>query len=584
MTAIEASQGAPVERAGQAVLVTGASKGIGAAIAIRLGALGYPVVVHYGRDEAGASATVDAIESAGGEARMLGFDVRDRAAIAATLGADIEAHGACWGIVLNAGITRDNAFPALAADDWDSVVRTNLDGFYNVLHPLIMPLVRRRDGGRIIAISSVAGLIGNRGQVNYSAAKAGLIGATKALAVELGKRRITVNCVAPGLIDTAMTEDLPLDEILAMIPLRRGRHRRRGGGHGCVPDVARGRIHHPSGDLGQRGPVLMHRVVVTGMAGLTSLGADWPTIKAAMQAGRTGIRHMTEWDRLEDLRTKLGGAIDDFDHTAVFSRKKGRSMGRVGVMAVHTAETALAQAGLLEDPRLHAGRAGVAYGSSYGSTPPTHDFVHFVNTGKATGLNATSYIRMMSHTTAVNIGVACRLTGRVITTSSACTSGSQGIGYAFEAIRYGKADIMIAGGGEELCPSMAVVFDTLFATSTSNDSPQTASRPFDRDRNGLVIGEGAATLVLENAELARARGATVLAEIIGFATNADGAHITQPAAGTQAIAQRLALEDAGITPQEVQFVSGHGTATDHGDVVEAQSTWRCSATGFRCIR
>jgi 3-oxoacyl-[acyl-carrier-protein] synthase II len=316
----------------------------------------------------------------------------------------------------------------------------------------------------------------------------------------------------------------------------------------------------------------MPRVVVTGMAGVTSLGADWPTIKAAMQAGRTGIRYMTEWDRLADLRTRLGGAIDDFDHTAIYARKKGRSMGRVAVLSVHAAERALAQAGLLDDPLLKSGRAGVAFGSSYGSTAPTRDFVHFMETGQAIGLNATSYIRMMSHTTAVNIGVACGLTGRVITTSSACTSGSQGIGYAFEAIRAGKADIMIGGGAEELCPTMAVVFDTLFATSTSNDSPQTASRPFDRDRNGLVIGEGAGALVLENAELARARGATVLAEIMGFCTNSDGAHITQPAAETQAVAQRLALEDAGIGAQDVQFISAHGTATDHGDVVEARST------------
>jgi 3-oxoacyl-[acyl-carrier protein] reductase len=209
------------ERAGQTVLVTGASKGIGAAIATRLGTEGYPVVVHYGRDEAGARAVVDAIEGAGGRARMLGFVVRDRATIATALGADVERNGAYWGVVLNAGITRDNAFPAMEGEDWDSVLRTNLDGFYNVLHPVIMPMVRRRDGGRIVAISSVAGLVGNRGQVNYSAAKAGLIGAAKALAVELGKRRITVNCVAPGIIETAMTQDLPLDEILALIPLRR---------------------------------------------------------------------------------------------------------------------------------------------------------------------------------------------------------------------------------------------------------------------------------------------------------------------------------------------------------------------------
>lgn len=215
---VEAGSG---ERARQPVLVTGASKGIGAAIAGRLATAGHPVTVHYGADEAGARAVALAIERVGGAARVLGFDVADRAAARAALMAQVEENGPFWGVVLNAGITRDGAFPALGADDWDDVLQTNLDGFYNVLHPLIMPMVRRRDGGRIVTISSVAGLIGNRGQVNYSAAKAGLIGASKALAVELAKRRITVNCVAPGVIDTAMTEDLPLEEVLAMIPLRR---------------------------------------------------------------------------------------------------------------------------------------------------------------------------------------------------------------------------------------------------------------------------------------------------------------------------------------------------------------------------
>ena len=203
------------------VLVTGASKGIGAAIAARLAACGYPVTVHYGRDEAGAKAVVEAIEADGGSARLLGFDLRDRAATRRVLANTVEAQGAFWGVVLSAGIARDNAFPALSDEDWDGVLRTNLDGFYNVLHPLVMPMVRRRDGGRIIAISSVAGLLGNRGQVNYSAAKAGLIGASKALAVELAKREITVNCVAPGLIDTAMTADLPREQLLEMVPLRR---------------------------------------------------------------------------------------------------------------------------------------------------------------------------------------------------------------------------------------------------------------------------------------------------------------------------------------------------------------------------
>jgi 3-oxoacyl-[acyl-carrier protein] reductase len=207
------------DRSQQRVLVTGASKGIGRAIAIRLGALGYPVTVHYGGDRAGAAAAADAITKGGGRADVLGFDVRDREACRAALEQAIEA-GAFWGVVLSAGVTRDNAFPAIDDAGWDDVLRTNLDGFYNVLHPLTMPMIRRRDGGRIVVITSVSGVIGNRGQVNYSASKAGLIGAAKALAVELAKRKITVNCIAPGLVETAMSGDIP-EQIVESIPMQR---------------------------------------------------------------------------------------------------------------------------------------------------------------------------------------------------------------------------------------------------------------------------------------------------------------------------------------------------------------------------
>ncbi len=203
------------------VLVTGASKGIGRAIAIRIAASGFPVTVHYGQDRLGAETAVEKIVNGGGTAHVVDFDVADRNAARDALEREIDAHGAFWGVVVNAGIARDNAFPAISGEDWDAVLRTNLDGFYNVLHPVVMPMIRRRDGGRIVTMSSISGLMGNRGQVNYSAAKAGVVGATKALAVELAKRRITVNCVAPGIIETAMSEDIPVEEIAKMIPLRR---------------------------------------------------------------------------------------------------------------------------------------------------------------------------------------------------------------------------------------------------------------------------------------------------------------------------------------------------------------------------
>ncbi len=209
------------ERKDKPVLVTGASKGIGKAIALRLGAAGFPVTVHFGRDAAGAEAVAAEIVAAGGHASVIGFDTSDREATRAALEQACETTGAFWGVVQNAGVTRDNAFPSQTGEDWDCVIRTNVDGFYNVVHPLVMPMIRRRDGGRIVAISSLSGIMGNRGQVNYSASKAAIIGACKALAIELAKRNITVNCIAPGIIETAMTKDLPEDEVCAVIPMRR---------------------------------------------------------------------------------------------------------------------------------------------------------------------------------------------------------------------------------------------------------------------------------------------------------------------------------------------------------------------------
>src|SRR5687767_9544708 len=205
----------------RSVLVTGASKGIGAAIAATLAAQGFTIAVHYRSDAAGAERTAQTIRAAGGECRLLHFDVVDRLGCAAALEADIAAHGAYYGVVNNAGVHRDNAFPLLTDQDWDEVIRTDLDGFYNVLKPCVMPMIQARRGGRIVTLSSVSGVLGNRGQVNYSAAKAGVIGATKALALELAKRKITVNCVAPGLIDNVDLHAEDKERILDLIPVRR---------------------------------------------------------------------------------------------------------------------------------------------------------------------------------------------------------------------------------------------------------------------------------------------------------------------------------------------------------------------------
>lgn len=203
------------------VLVTGSSRGIGAGIALQLAKDGYDLVLHCRSNRQLADDLAAEVAELGQQARVLQFDISDREQCREALEADIEDNGAYYGVVCNAGIARDNAFPAIPGEEWDQVLRTNLDGFYNVLHPLIMPMIRRRRAGRIVTLSSVSGVMGNRGQVNYSAAKAGIIGASKALAIELAKRKITVNCVAPGLIDTEMTEDLPLEEALKMVPMQR---------------------------------------------------------------------------------------------------------------------------------------------------------------------------------------------------------------------------------------------------------------------------------------------------------------------------------------------------------------------------
>ncbi|OLS64026.1 beta-ketoacyl-ACP synthase [Pseudomonas putida] len=316
----------------------------------------------------------------------------------------------------------------------------------------------------------------------------------------------------------------------------------------------------------------MKRVVVTGMAGITSLGSDWATISANFAANRSGIRYMDEWNRFEELNTRLAGPVDDFAVPSSWTRKQLRSMGRVSRLAVAASQNALLDAGLLDDPSIRDGRMGVACGSSTGSTDEIKAFGNMLLNSVAEGLNANSYVRMMPHTTAANISIFFGLTGRLIPTSSACTSGSQGIGYAYEAIKFGRLPMMLAGGAEELCPTEAMVFDALYATSLKNDTPQQTPSPYDSGRDGLVIGEGAGMLVLEELEHALARGARIHAEIVGFGSNADGQHTTRPEQATMRRAMELALEDASLAPEAIGYVNGHGTATEQGDIAETLAT------------
>ena len=316
------------------------------------------------------------------------------------------------------------------------------------------------------------------------------------------------------------------------------------------------------------------RVVVTGMAGITSIGDSYEAIEKSLRAGVSGIRRMPEWDKYPELNTKLCGPVPNFETPKHYSRKDTRTMSRVSVMATRATELALIDAGLKDDPEIRNGSMGVSYGSCMGGLEAMNEFASMVGLGNSGQLNATTYVRFMTHTAAVNIGIYFGLKGRVIPTASACTSGSQGVGYAYESIKSGRQTMMVAGGAEEECAPAAAVFDTLFATSQKNDAPTTTPRPFDQDRDGLVIGEGAATLVLEDYEHARARGANIHCEIVAFGTNSDGKHATQPDTNMMQVAMELALKEAALPPSAIGYVSAHGTATDTGDVAESQATHR----------
>ncbi len=314
------------------------------------------------------------------------------------------------------------------------------------------------------------------------------------------------------------------------------------------------------------------RVAVTGIGGITAFGRDWQSIQAAFKAEKNAVKHMDWHERFPELEAQLGAPIEDYAPPKHWTRKQLRSMGRVSYLCVDAAEQALADAGLLGDESITDGRMGVACGSSSGSTKDIGDVGELLLTGTSRNFSANTYVRMMPHTTAANIGIFFGLKGRIIPTSSACSSGSQGIGYAYEAIKYGLTDMMLAGGGEEFCPSEVYVFDSLYAASRRNGEPEKTPRPYDANRDGLVIGEGAGIFVLEELEHAKRRGAKIYAELVGYGANSDGSHVTQPQKDTMQKCMELALQDAGITPDKIGYVNGHGTATEKGDIAETLAT------------
>ncbi len=312
------------------------------------------------------------------------------------------------------------------------------------------------------------------------------------------------------------------------------------------------------------------RVVITGIGLATPIGHTLRACSGALREDRHAIVKMPDWADVQQLATRVAAPITNL--ALSYPRKKTRTMGRVSLLSLYATEHALAEAGL-DEGVLSGGRVGVAYGSTAGSSSANEEWSRkiFVARGLA-GVQSTEYIKFMSHTCAANLAIYYGITGRVISTCSACVSSSQAIGQAYEAIRAGVQDVMIAGGAEELHFSHAAIFDIMFAASRRNEEPELTPRPFDKARDGLVIGEGAGTFILESYEHAKRRGAHIYAELLGYGTNCDGTHVTNPSSAGMAGAMRLALQDAQLSPERIDYVNAHATATEVGDIAESRAT------------
>ncbi len=315
------------------------------------------------------------------------------------------------------------------------------------------------------------------------------------------------------------------------------------------------------------------RVVITGIGVTSPIGNSVEESVEGLKAGRSGAQFMPEWDDIEDLQCKVAACVTGLDLQKVFPRKRRRTMGRVALLAVHAMEQAVEQAGI-DRELLKSDRVGVAFGSTSGSSDALEKYsTRMTQMRTIAGLDPNAYFKLMTHTCAVNVAQFYGVRGRIASTCTACTSGSMAIGTAYEEIKSGRQDVMLAGGSEEMHFTSACTFDLLMATSWGyNDRPTETPRPFDAKRNGLITGEGAGAVVLETLEGARARGATVLAEILGYATNCDGAHISAPHEEGMRRVMKLALDDAGLAPSAVDYVCGHGTGTEIGDIAESQAT------------
>lgn len=316
----------------------------------------------------------------------------------------------------------------------------------------------------------------------------------------------------------------------------------------------------------------MRRVVVTGIGCLSPLGLTLDSTWTSVLENKTGVKYFPEWEEYQGFKTRLGAPLPEFELPEHFNHRATRSMGRVSLLSTLATEHALNDAKLFDSELIKNGSLGIAYGSGIASISGLANMVNFISNKSIKGINGTTYHRIMSHTCASNIGIFYGITGRILPTSSACTSGSLAIGLGYENIKYGLQNIMICGGAEEFSPAITAIFDVLCACTLDADHPESQPRPFDKSRSGIAIGEGACTLILEEYEHALKRGANILAEIKGFGTNSDGFHVTTPREDTIKTCMEIALKDASLKPQDISYINAHATGTGIGDLVESKAT------------
>ena len=552
---------------GKVALVTGGSRGIGRAVCLELARQGADVAVNYAGNEAAAQETAQACRELGVRAVVLRADVADAAACDAMVAQVLEQLGRLDILVNNAGITRDGLMLRMPEADWDAVLDTNLKGAFHCMRAAYKTMMRQKSG-RVVNISSVVGLRGNAGQTNYSASKAGLIGLSKSLAKELATRNVTVNVVAPGFITTDMTDALPegaREALLSTIPMKR---------LGAAEDVARAVAFFAGEGAGKETAMEKRRVVITGLGAVTPLGHTARETWEAAKAGVCGIAPITLYDHSAQ-KVSLAGEVKEFDPSGVLEKKEIRRMDRFAQFAVTAAAEAMAHSGL-DLEREDRARIGVALSSGIGGIGTLQTSCE---TGQSRGFDRVSpfFIPMViTNLAAGHIAIRFGLHGMCICPVAACAGGANAVGDAFRHIRDGYAEVMVAGGAEASITPLAMGGFTSMSALTDASDPSRASIPFDKERSGFVMGEGAAVLILEELEHARARGAQILGEITGYGATCDAYHITapDPEGAWSAACMEQALADAGLAPEAVDYINAHGTSTPLNDSGETAAIRR----------